>query len=116
MASRAYPSRQPGSPKRTCLTPSFTLNHQASAALRGNCRSTPLLVGRRALHDLEFRMGREHLVVHPADPVAARTDFAVRHREQVLAERRTKSLEDLFRRVDWNTAHQQKLTRHKFLH
>ena len=83
----------PGSPKRTCLTPSLTLNHQASAALRGNCRSTPFSSGAGRCTHFKLGMRGEHLIVHAADPVPARTDLAVRHREQIFAQRRAEGLE-----------------------
>src|SRR5262249_62191535 len=78
-------------------------------------RELPLhsvLVGRRALHDLQLGMGGEHLVVHAADPVAARPDLAVRHGEEGFAERRAERLGHLLRRVERNAADEMKLTRH----
>src|SRR3977135_575718 len=65
------------------------------------------LVRGRTLHHVELRMSGEHLVMHPADPVPARADFAVGHREQILCERRTEGLKDLLWRVERDAAHQQ---------
>ncbi len=71
------------------------------------------VVGARMRENLELRVGGEHLVVDAADPVAARSDLAVRHRRQVTSERRAESLEHVLRRIEWNAAHQQKLIRHR---
>jgi len=73
------------------------------------------IVGARAGENLELRMACEYLIVDAADPVAARPDFAVRNRPQETSERRAEGLENLFRRVEWNAAHQQKLITHRRL-
>src|SRR5580704_616098 len=55
-------------------------------------------------------MGGEHLIMHAADPMPPRADFAVRHRRQVFAERRAEGLEHLLWRVERNTSNQQEFT------
>jgi hypothetical protein len=54
-------------------------------------------------------MRGEHLVMHAADPVAARPDFAVRHGDEVLAERRAEGLEHLLRGIERNAADEMQL-------
>ena len=51
-------------------------------------------------------MRGQHLIVHAADPVPPRPDLAVRHREQILAERRAERLEHLLRRIERDAADQ----------
>ena len=76
-----------------------------------------VVLGRRVLHDLKLRMRGEHLEVHAADPMAPRTDLAVRHGEQIAAKRRAKRLKDLLRRIKRNAAHQEEFVAlHPMLH
>src|SRR5262245_13957295 len=58
-----------------------------------------VLVRIRALHDFEFWMRCEDLVMHAADPVPSRSNLAVRHCKQILSERRAKGLKHLLRRI-----------------
>jgi hypothetical protein len=44
--------------------------------------------------------------------MSARPDLAVRHRDEVLAERRAEGFEDLLRRIQRNAADEMKLTGH----
>src|SRR5712691_3059472 len=105
IASRAKPSRQPGSPKRTRATPSLTLNCQLSEASRGLSRSTPFSgLGRRTV--LRVRLARQNLIVDTADPVPARADLAVRNGGEGAAERRSEGSEDLLHGVERDAADQ----------
>ena len=52
-------------------------------------------------------MRGENLIVNTADPVAAGTDLAVRHRKQIFSERDAKGLKDILRRVEWDTTDKQ---------
>jgi len=49
----------------------------------------------------------KNLIVHTADPVAAGTDLAIRHRKQIFSERDAEGLEDILRRVEWDTTDKQ---------
>ena len=64
------------------------------------------------LAHLKLGMGGQHLVMHAADPVPARADLAVRHGEQISAERRAEGFEHLLRRVEWNAPDQHQFAAH----
>ena len=71
-----------------------------------------VLVRCRALNNFELRMGREHLIVHAADPVPPRPNLAVGHREQIPPQWLAEGFKDLLRRIERDAAHQQKLAIH----
>src|SRR5262249_4373753 len=88
------------------------LEHPGVAGIARELPLDAILVGCRALHDLKLGMGGQHLVVHAADPVPPRPDLAVRHREQVFAERRAEGAEYVLRRIERDAAHQMKRWAH----
>lgn len=59
---------------------------------------------RRRLNHVELRMVGEHLIVNPADPVAAGADFAIRQRRKVRPERTAKVGKDLLHRFQRDAA------------
>src|SRR5688500_13563755 len=60
----------------------------------------------RLLQHLDVRVDGEHLETHPADPVAAKADLAVRKAREVRAERAAEGLEHLFRGLERDAADQ----------
>lgn len=62
-----------------------------------------------ALHDLDFRVCGQHLIMHAADPMPSRADLSVRHGEKIFSQRRAEGLEYVLRGIERDAAHQKKL-------
>jgi hypothetical protein len=71
-----------------------------------------VLVGPRPLHHFELGMRGKDLIVHAANPVAARSNLSVRHRKKISPKRDAKGLKHILRGIEGNAADQQQLITH----